>query len=104
MGARLICPVQQRKALQLNPLALSKRERKLNYSVDSYFKDAMRAGPSKTEKAPKIPRAPKQIQLCVSRHSSLLRDRLICYSILQPGLPVLPAPVSRASGTRIGCA
>ncbi|EPS99425.1 hypothetical protein FOMPIDRAFT_161571 [Fomitopsis schrenkii] len=53
----------QRKSLQLNPLALSKRERKLNYSVDSYFKDAMRAGPSKTEKAPKIPRAPKQIQL-----------------------------------------
>lgn len=59
----LILLVQQRKALQLNPLALSKRERKLNYSVDSYFKDAMRAGPSKTEKAPKIPRAPKQIQL-----------------------------------------
>ncbi|KZT02070.1 SNF2 family DNA-dependent ATPase [Laetiporus sulphureus 93-53] len=52
-----------RKALQFNPLALSKRERKLNYSVDSYFKETMRAGPSKTEKAPKIPRAPKQIQL-----------------------------------------
>ncbi|KAI0721210.1 P-loop containing nucleoside triphosphate hydrolase protein [Fomitopsis betulina] len=52
-----------RKSLQLNPLALSKRERKLNYSVDGYFKDAMRAGPSKTEKAAKIPRAPKQIQL-----------------------------------------
>ncbi|CCM03819.1 uncharacterized protein FIBRA_05968 [Fibroporia radiculosa] len=53
----------QRKPLQLNPLALSKRERKLNYSVDSYFKETMRAGPSKTEKAPKVPRAPKQIQL-----------------------------------------
>ncbi|OBZ68412.1 ISWI chromatin-remodeling complex ATPase ISW2 [Grifola frondosa] len=53
----------QRKQLQFNPLALSKRERKLNYSVDSYFKETMRAGPSKTEKAPKIPRAPKQIQL-----------------------------------------
>ncbi|KAK7686498.1 hypothetical protein QCA50_010096 [Cerrena zonata] len=53
----------QRKALQLNPLALSKRERKLNYSVDSYFKETMRAGPSKTEKAPKMPRAPKQLQL-----------------------------------------
>ncbi|KAH9926444.1 SNF2 family DNA-dependent ATPase [Fomitopsis serialis] len=53
----------QRKTLQFNPLSLSKRERKLNYSVDGYFKDAMRAGPSKTEKAPKIPRAPKQIQL-----------------------------------------
>ncbi|EMD32673.1 hypothetical protein CERSUDRAFT_118698 [Gelatoporia subvermispora B] len=53
----------QRKTLQFNPLSLSKRERKLNYSVDSYFKETMRAGPSKTEKAPKIPRAPKQIQL-----------------------------------------
>ncbi|PSS02370.1 hypothetical protein PHLCEN_2v4063, partial [Hermanssonia centrifuga] len=53
----------QRKALQFNPLALSKRERKLNYSVDAYFKESMRAGPSKTEKAPKLPRAPKQLQL-----------------------------------------
>lgn len=52
-----------RKTLQFNPLALSKRERKLNYSVDSYFKETMRAGPSKTEKPPKIPRAPKQIQM-----------------------------------------
>ncbi|CAL1693811.1 unnamed protein product [Somion occarium] len=53
----------QRKQLQFNPLSLSKRERKLNYSVDSYFKETMRAGPSKTEKAPKMPRAPKQLQL-----------------------------------------
>lgn len=52
-----------RKALNLNMLSLSKRERKLNYSVDSYFKDTLRAGPSKTEKAPKLPRAPKQIQM-----------------------------------------
>jgi SWI/SNF-related matrix-associated actin-dependent regulator of chromatin subfamily A member 5 len=52
-----------RKRISLNPLELSKRERKLNYSVDGYFKDAMRAGPSKTEKAPKIPRAPKQVSL-----------------------------------------
>jgi len=53
----------QRKALNFNMLSLSKRERKLNYSVDSYFKETMRAGPSKTEKAPKVPRAPKQIQM-----------------------------------------
>lgn len=52
-----------RKALQFNPLALSKRERKLNYSVDAYFKESMRAGPSKPDKAPKMPRAPKQLQL-----------------------------------------
>ncbi|KAF8266870.1 SNF2 family DNA-dependent ATPase [Lactarius quietus] len=53
----------QRKPLNFNPLSLSKRERKLNYSVDGYFKETMRAGPSKTEKAPKLPRAPKQISL-----------------------------------------
>ncbi|KAG6331414.1 hypothetical protein ID866_7673 [Astraeus odoratus] len=52
-----------RKGLNLNMLSLSKRERKTNYSVDSYFKDTLRAGPSKTEKAPKIPRAPKQVQI-----------------------------------------
>ena len=61
-----------RKSLNLNMLSLSKRERKLNYSVDSYFKDTLRAGPSKTEKAPKLPRAPKQIQMCV--HSSYRRE------------------------------
>ena len=53
----------QLKTLNFNPLSLSKRERKLNYSVDGYFKETMRAGPSKTEKAPKLPRAPKQIAL-----------------------------------------
>ncbi|KAF8551112.1 hypothetical protein OG21DRAFT_1445699 [Imleria badia] len=52
-----------RKSLNLNMLSLSKRERKLNYSVDCYFKDTLRSGPSKTEKAPKMPRAPKQIQI-----------------------------------------
>ena len=52
-----------RKTLNLNMLSLSKRERKMNYSVDSYFKDTLRAGPSKTEKVPKLPRAPKQIQM-----------------------------------------
>ncbi|TFK68179.1 hypothetical protein BDN72DRAFT_769633 [Pluteus cervinus] len=52
-----------RKALDLNLLSLSKRERKSNYSVDSYFKDTLRAGSSKVEKAPKLPRAPKQIAI-----------------------------------------
>ncbi|KAJ3509479.1 hypothetical protein NLJ89_g5204 [Agrocybe chaxingu] len=50
-----------KKALNFNLLSLSKRERKSNYSVDNYFKDTLRAGPSKVDKAPKIPRAPKQI-------------------------------------------
>ncbi|KAK7030739.1 SNF2 family N-terminal domain-containing protein [Favolaschia claudopus] len=52
-----------KKALNFNLLSLSKRERKSNYSVDSYFKDAMRTGPVKTEKGPKLPRAPKQISV-----------------------------------------
>ncbi|XP_006454979.1 SNF2 family DNA-dependent ATPase [Agaricus bisporus var. bisporus H97] len=52
-----------RKQLGLNLLSLSKRERKSNYSVDSYFKDTLRAGTSKIEKAPKMPRAPKQIAI-----------------------------------------
>ncbi|KAF8879544.1 SNF2 family N-terminal domain-containing protein [Gymnopilus junonius] len=50
-----------KKSLNFNLLSLSKRERKSNYSVDNYFKDTLRAGPSKIDKAPKIPRAPKQI-------------------------------------------
>jgi SWI/SNF-related matrix-associated actin-dependent regulator of chromatin subfamily A member 5 len=44
-------------------LALSKRERKTNYSVDGYFKETMRAGPSKTEKVPRAPKAPKQVSM-----------------------------------------
>jgi hypothetical protein len=55
----------KRKALNFNVLSLSKRERKSNYSVDNYFKDTLRAGPSKFEKAPKLPRAPKQIAMFV---------------------------------------
>ncbi|KAF7309662.1 hypothetical protein MIND_00337300 [Mycena indigotica] len=52
-----------RKALNFNLLSLAKRERKSNYSVDSYFKDAMRTTGAKPEKGPKLPRAPKQITL-----------------------------------------
>ncbi|KAG5641118.1 hypothetical protein DXG03_005971 [Asterophora parasitica] len=52
-----------KKQLNFNLLSLSKRERKSNYSVDNYFKDTLRAGPSKPEKQIKIPRAPKQISV-----------------------------------------
>ncbi|KAL0577835.1 chromatin remodeling complex Adenosinetriphosphatase [Marasmius crinis-equi] len=52
-----------KKALNFNLLSLSKRERKSNYSVDNYFKDTLRAGPSKVEKGPKMPKAPKQITI-----------------------------------------
>ncbi|KAK7051471.1 chromatin remodeling complex Adenosinetriphosphatase [Paramarasmius palmivorus] len=52
-----------KKALNFNLLSLSKRERKSNYSVDNYFKDTLRAGPSKPDKGPKLPKAPKQITI-----------------------------------------
>jgi SWI/SNF-related matrix-associated actin-dependent regulator of chromatin subfamily A member 5 len=42
----------------------TKRERKGNYSIDGYYKEAMRIGP-KTEKAPKQPRPPKQVMMLV---------------------------------------
>ncbi|KIY43532.1 hypothetical protein FISHEDRAFT_53398 [Fistulina hepatica ATCC 64428] len=48
-----------KKNVNFNMISLSKRERKSNYSVDSYFKDTLK-GPAKVEKAPKVPRAPKQ--------------------------------------------
>jgi SWI/SNF-related matrix-associated actin-dependent regulator of chromatin subfamily A member 5 len=49
--------LQAKKILNFNLLSLSKRERKTNYSVDGYFKDTLRAGQAKTDKAPKVPRA-----------------------------------------------
>ena len=39
----------------------SKRERKANYSVDGYYRDAMRQNPKQA--GPKAPRAPKQITM-----------------------------------------
>ncbi|KAF8601203.1 SNF2 family DNA-dependent ATPase [Ceratobasidium sp. AG-I] len=50
----------KRKTIGLNWIQPTKRERKGNYSIDQYYKDAMRAGPSKPDKGPKVPRAPKQ--------------------------------------------
>jgi SWI/SNF-related matrix-associated actin-dependent regulator of chromatin subfamily A member 5 len=40
----------------------SKRERKNNYSIDGYYKEAMRAN-AKPDKGPKLPRAPKTITM-----------------------------------------
>lgn len=42
----------------------AKRERKTNYSVDGYYKEAMRIGQPKSDK-PKVPRAPKQLNMYV---------------------------------------
>lgn len=43
----------------------AKRERKANYAIDTYYKEAMRAGPSKMEKQPKSMKPPKQVHMCV---------------------------------------
>lgn len=54
-------------------LAPTKRERKSNYSVDSYFKDTLRAGPAKLDKGPKVPRAPKQVTVYALPSVSYMR-------------------------------
>jgi len=54
-----------RQALGLSLLSLFERERKLNYSVDVYYKETMRAGPSNKDKPARVPRAPKQINTFV---------------------------------------
>jgi len=80
----------KKKLLNFNILSLSKRERKSNYSVDNYFKDTLRAGPSKMDKAHKIPRAPKQIAMWVlSANFSyvMFNDD----DDMQPRLPILPS-------------
>ncbi|KAJ6518654.1 SNF2 family N-terminal domain-containing protein [Mycena sanguinolenta] len=83
----------QRKALNFNLLSLSKRERKSNYSVDSYFKDAMRTGPVKTEKGPKLPRAPKQVQIqdfqFFPAELSALQDRELAVHKRLNGIPAI---------------
>jgi SWI/SNF-related matrix-associated actin-dependent regulator of chromatin subfamily A member 5 len=45
---------QAKKSLEFNLLSHLKRERKTNYSVDSYFRDTLRAGQAKIDMAPKI--------------------------------------------------
>ncbi|KAF8915438.1 SNF2 family N-terminal domain-containing protein [Mucidula mucida] len=60
----------QRQTLGLSLLnSLSKRERKTNYNVNGYFKDTLRGGPPKPDKGPKLPRAPKQTVMQVTRSS-----------------------------------
>ncbi|RXW13423.1 hypothetical protein EST38_g12430, partial [Candolleomyces aberdarensis] len=83
-----------RKQLNFNILSLSKRERKSNYSVDNYFKDTLRAGTSKVDKAPKIPRAPKQItiqdfQFFDSRLAELQEREIAVHKRLN-GIPAMP--------------
>merc|ERR1719461_2670839 len=50
---------KQRDEIGLNWIAPPKRERKANYAVDAYFREALRTG-SNEPKAHKAPRPPKQ--------------------------------------------
>ena len=49
-------------SIALNWIQPAKRERKGNYSVDSYYRDALRVG-AKAESKPKAPRPPSQIKV-----------------------------------------
>jgi SWI/SNF-related matrix-associated actin-dependent regulator of chromatin subfamily A member 5 len=40
-----------------------------NYSVDQYYQAAMRVGPPKVDKGPKLAKAPKHITMCVGSGS-----------------------------------
>jgi len=50
---------KQRDEIQMNWIAPPKRERKANYAVDAYFREALRVGQETTQKH-KAPRPPKQ--------------------------------------------
>ncbi|KAL7415636.1 SNF2 family N-terminal domain-containing protein [Mrakia frigida] len=52
----------KKKGLGMLWIEPAKRERKTNYSVDGYYKEAMRIGQPKSDK-PKVPRAPKQLNI-----------------------------------------
>src|SRR5882762_445874 len=87
---------QAHKSLNFNLLSLSKRECKTNYSVGSYFKDTLRAGQAKTDKAPKIGLPNRsQCELC-----SLI-PCIVYFSLrsLQSRLPILrssPPTIARS--------
>ncbi|KAJ2912122.1 hypothetical protein MD484_g8283, partial [Candolleomyces efflorescens] len=70
------------------------RERKSNYSVDNYFKDTLRAGTSKVDKAPKVPRAPKQITIqdfqFFDARLAELQEREIAVHKRLNGIPAMP--------------
>ena len=55
----IYCREKQRDEIGKNWIAPPKRERKANYAVDAYFRDALRVGANEP-KAHKAPRPPKQ--------------------------------------------
>merc|ERR1711936_191351 len=74
---------KQREEIGMNWIAPPKRERKANYAVDAYFKEALRTG-SNEPKAHKAPRPPKQpivqdFQFFPSRLFELLDQEIYHY-------------------------
>ena len=74
---------KQRDEIGLNWIAPPKRERKANYAVDAYFREALRTG-SNEPKAHKAPRPPKQpivqdFQFFPSRLFELLDQEIYHY-------------------------
>lgn len=54
----------KKKEIGLNWINPAKRERKeQSYSIDTYYKDALKTGGPKPEAKPKVPRAPKQVNV-----------------------------------------
>jgi len=54
----------KKRKVGLNWIQPAKRERKMNYSVDNYYKEAMNNGkPKDKENASKAPKPPKQIAM-----------------------------------------
>jgi SWI/SNF-related matrix-associated actin-dependent regulator of chromatin subfamily A member 5 len=78
------------------PLSAKARTRS-NYSVDNYFKDTLRDGPSEINKAPTIPRAPKQIV----RSRSLSPPKLVnvSCSVSSQDIQFFPPELAAATGT-----
>ena len=79
----------KRKNIRLMWIEPTKRERKTNYSVDGYYRDALRVGEKKAAAA-RPPRAPRHLTTCERLHNlfSLLTSNLYR---MQCGFPILPA-------------
>ncbi|KAJ1947978.1 chromatin remodeling complex Adenosinetriphosphatase, partial [Linderina pennispora] len=77
---------QKRKAADIAQLWIqpAKRERKVNYAVDDYYREALRQSTSRSNNAPKAPRPPKQMhihdfQFYPDRLHELLEKELLAY-------------------------
>ncbi|KAJ1849240.1 chromatin remodeling complex Adenosinetriphosphatase [Coemansia sp. RSA 2708] len=77
---------RKRRAAEISQLWIqpAKRERKVNYAVDDYYREALRQSSSKSGAAPRAPRPPKQMhihdfQFYPPRLHELLEKELLAY-------------------------